>query len=124
VYLREAEKVGNLYAGHAGAAFERYVQTYPHCRDAREKIVAIDQLIHEFHWIAMREDTAPDGFKPAGVNLLQGSSTQVLALLDELSYGKNAPPEVLETRAWWLSQRGSGIKPIARPGKIASRRRS
>lgn len=110
VYLKEAEKVGNLHAGHAQAAFERYVQTYPPCQNVREKIVAIDQLIHEFHWLILDEGKSPKAIKPAGVNLLQGSSTQVLTLLNELTYGKDAPPELLGMREKWLSQRGNDVK--------------
>jgi hypothetical protein len=77
--------------------------------------VAIDQLIHEFHWLTAGEDKSPEASKPAGVNLLQGSTSQVLALLNELAYSKNAPPEVLGTRDWWLSQKGCGIKSVPRP---------
>lgn len=111
VYVKEAKKSGNLHAGHAKEAFERYVQMYPQCQDARERIVAIDRLIHEFHWLNLGEDRSQEAVKPAGVNLLQGSSTQVLALLDELTYGKTAPPEVLEMREWWLSQRSRRHSP-------------
>ncbi len=112
VYVKEAERSGNLHAGHAKEAFERYVQIYPQCRDAREKIIAINRLIHEFHWLNLGADRSQEAIKPAGVNLLQGSSTQVWALLDELTYGKNAPPEVLEMREWWLSQRNHGERRV------------
>jgi hypothetical protein len=117
VYVKEAEKTGNIYAGHAQAAFEQFVQVYPQCREAREKIIAIDQLIHEFHWVIMNEDDSAEGFKPAGVNLLQGSSAQVLALLDELTYGKNAPAEVRAMRDWWFAQKDRAMKANARPKK-------
>jgi hypothetical protein len=105
VYVTEADRNGNLHAGHAQAAFERYVQVYPRCQSAGEKIAAIDQLIHEFHWLSMGEDKSPEAIKPAGVNLLQGSTTQVLALLDELTYGKDIPEELQETRDKWFAER-------------------
>jgi hypothetical protein len=115
VYLKEAKRTsGNLHAGHAQAAFEKYTQTYPRCKRRQEKIVAIDQLIHEFHWLTMAEDKAAEAWKPAGVNLLQGSTSQVISLLDELAYGNDAPPEVSEMRDWWLSQRSRGGKSVAR----------
>jgi hypothetical protein len=116
VYVREAEKAsGNLHWGNAQAAFERYLQTYPQCTTSKEKIVAIDRLIHEFHWLTMGEDKEAEGWKPAGVNLLQGSTAQVLALLDELTYGGQAPAEVLEMRDWWLAQRNRGTRSFLRP---------
>ena len=109
VYLNEAEKSGgNLHVGHAQAAFERFTQTYPQCRTRREKILAIDLLIHEFHWILLEESqdsqtTIPH--KPAGLNLLQGSTNQILEFLNQLTYGEKTAPELLANRGWWRSQR-------------------
>ena len=113
VYLKEAEKSGgNLHVGHAGAAFERYVQSYPRCQSEREKILAIDLLIHEFHWILLEENQdsqASVPHRPAGVNLLQGSTSQILELLNTLTYGEKTAPELLANREWWRAQ-----KPVAR----------
>lgn len=110
VYLKESEKVdGQLHAGHAGAAFERYIRAFPGCRSREEKVVAIDQLIHEFHWILLDEEKAAAAHKPAGVNLLRGTSEQVVALLNELTYGEHTPPQLREELEWWKAQR-----PIAR----------
>ena len=109
VYLKEAEKTGgNLHEGNAGAAFERFVQTYPHCQNGREKILAIDLLIHEFHWNLLKESkdervTIPH--KPAGLNLLQGSTNQILEFLNQLTYGEGTAVELLANREWWRSQR-------------------
>jgi hypothetical protein len=105
VYKAESENAdGQLTAGHAGAAFARYVAVYPQCRTREEKILAIDRLIHEFHWILVREDQPAKANKPAGVNLLRGNTTQVFNLLNELTYGDNTPPELLEGKTWWREQ--------------------
>lgn len=104
VYLAESEKVdGQLHAGNARAAFQRYVSRYPHCHSREEKILAIDRLIHEFHWVLVDVKGARAS-KPAGVNLLRGSTTQVLEMLNELTYGENTPPELLSGREWWRAQ--------------------
>jgi len=109
VYLNEAEKSGgNLHVGHARDAFERFIQIYPHCQYGREKILAIDLLIHEFHWILLKESqdekiTVPH--KPAGLNLLQGSTNQILEFLNTLTYGENTAPELLANREWWRAQK-------------------
>lgn len=106
VYKTVSENAdGQLSAGHAGAAFARYVAVYPNCRTREEKILAIDRLIHEFHWMLLREDKPALPNKPAGVNLLRGTHTQVTAMLNELTYGENTPPELLEGKEWWLAQR-------------------
>ncbi len=91
VYKAESENAdGQLRAGHAGAAFARYVAVYPQSRTREEKILAIDRLIHEFHWILVKEGQPARANKPAAVNLLRGNIPQVLNLLDELTYGKNS----------------------------------
>ncbi len=106
--IRAEKTGGNLHAGHAQAAFERFVQTYSHCQEAREKILAVDQLIHEFHWILLKdnsEDSISVPHKPAGLNLLQGSTQQILEFLNSLTYGENTAPELLTNRDWWRSQK-------------------
>jgi hypothetical protein len=100
---------GQLTAGHAGAAFKRYAEQFPRCASTAEKIVAIDRLIHEFHWVMVDEARGVTPHKPAGVNLLRGSSTQVIEMLNELTYGDHTPPELEAARDWWRAQ-----KPIAR----------
>lgn len=90
VYKAESENAdGQLRAGHAAAAFARYVAVYPQCRTREEKILAIDRLIHEFHWILVKENQPARANKPAAVNLLRGNIRQVYELLNELTFGKN-----------------------------------
>jgi hypothetical protein len=66
-------------------------------------------LIHEFHWSIRGEGKEPQASRTACVNLLAGSTTQILDLLDGLAYDENAAPGLLATRDWWRSQ-----EPIAR----------
>ena len=111
VYLAESEKVdGQLDAGNARAAFTRYAARYPLCSTREEKILAIDHLVHEFHWILIEEGQAAKAWKPAGVNLLRGSTTQVVQMLNELTYGEHTPPELLERRDWWRAQKPSASR--------------
>lgn len=114
VYLSESEKgEGQLHAGNAGEAFRRYTMRYPQSTTREEKILAIDQLIHEFHWImkATNEELVPH--KPAAVNLLRGNTYQVLDMLDELGFGANTSGDIAAVRAWWQEQRMKSK--IARP---------
>jgi len=105
VYKAESENYdGQLRAGHAAAAFARYLAIYPNCRTREEKIIAIDRLIHEFHWILVKEGQPARANKTAGVNLLRGNIGQVLNLLNELTYGENTPTELLLQKSWWLEQ--------------------
>lgn len=109
VYKAESERTGGqLHAGHAEAAFTRYLAVYPQCRTREEKILAIDRLIHEFHWFLIKKDLTTRANKPAGVNLLRGNIRQVFDLLNELTYGENTPPELVEAKARWLEQPQKG----------------
>ena len=45
--------------------------------------------------------------KPAGLNLLQGSTNQILEFLNQLTYGERTAPELLANREWWRSLRPS-----------------
>jgi hypothetical protein len=109
VYKAESENAdGQLIAGHAGDAFTRYAAVYPQCRTREEKILAIDRLIHEFHWILVKKDQPARANKTAAVNLLRGNILQVLTLLNELTYGENTPPELIEEKVRWLKQQKRG----------------
>ncbi len=105
IYRTESENAdGQLHAGHALDAFTRYVEVYPKCLTREDKIIAIDQLIHEFHWFLIREGQPARGNKPAGVNLIRGNIQEVYSLLNELTYGDKTPPELLARKKWWLEQ--------------------
>ena len=104
IFKTESENAdGQLSAGHAGPAFTRYVAVYPQCRTREEKILAIDRLIHEFHWIMVREGQTRAN-KTAAVNLLRGNIAQVYSMLNELTYGENTPEELLQVKEQWVEQ--------------------
>jgi len=43
--------------------------------------------------------------RPTGVNLIEGNRKQVLAFLDELTYGTESTPSVHATKAVWRAHR-------------------
>ena len=112
VYVSETEKkqTGQLMAGRARHAFEAYYKKYPRCKEANEKIIAIDQLIHSFHWTLRGELEEPSGARTACVNLLEGNATQIMELLNNLTYSGQTQPEMLETKEWWVSRTKSKDK--------------
>lgn len=108
VYLSETEKrsSGQLMAGHARKAFEDYYHQYPRCQDPRSKLLAIDRLIHEFHWTLKRDREQPIAMRTACANLLEGSATQIIELLNSLTYSEATDAEMLKTRNWWSDHIG------------------
>jgi hypothetical protein len=87
-----------LNLGGAGAYFSAYVDAYPRLRSARDKMLAVDRLIHAFHYSLRSDPTLPT--RPAAVNLIEGRLTDIVPFLDELTYGAGSP-RLLETRREW-----------------------
>ncbi len=91
----------HLYAGGMAAAFREYVERFPLTKTPRERMVQIDRLIHRFHW-ELRADQGRSG----AVGLIGGRPHEVVAFLDQLSYGDDTMPELRRTHAeWWKRQR-------------------
>ena len=103
VYLSETERRNNgqLTAGHARAAFEDYYKRYPLCREPRDKMLAIDQLIHEYHWMLRGEEQKPVAMRTACVNLLEGTAAEIMETLDSLTYSEQTDKAMIETREKW-----------------------
>jgi len=83
-----------LYAANALPVFLDYVKKYPKAKTYGEKLICIDILIHSFH-IRMsgskslkNKDPKKETVKlnrPTGVNIIEGSLTDVILFLDKLS---------------------------------------
>ena len=87
-----------LCASGASDAFRAYVEHWLRATTPQQKMLLIDELIHVWHW-QTRDDHLLG--RPAGVNLIEGSRRQALALLDELTYGPGSAPHMLQTRQTW-----------------------
>ena len=97
-YLRSAQR-RQLHSGGATAAFEGFIQRYDRAFSPREKMLAIDRLIHEFHYSLKFLPDQPT--RPAGVNLIQGRMTDVAQFLDDLTTGRLDDPELQRSREAW-----------------------
>lgn len=87
-----------LNPGGAVEYFRAFVTGYEQARDPKTKMLAIDRLIHEFHYSNRQKPDQPT--RPAGVNLIVGDLAEVVAFLDELS-GLNLPSPMRETEQDW-----------------------
>jgi len=103
----------HLHGGGAIPAFQGYIEDFTKARMPRERMLAIDRLIHFFHCELLQNPV-----RSVGVTLIYGKNTrEVTEFLDRLSYGEASTPELIETRAAWdrkleLSQR---YHPIRKP---------
>lgn len=88
-----------LNAGGATSAFAGYVHRYRTARTARDKMLAIDRLIHEFHYSYRANPDLPT--RPVGVNLIQGRLRDVIVFLNELGFGAASTEGLEEGRQRW-----------------------
>jgi hypothetical protein len=74
--------------------FVAFLDAWPQQRTYRDKLLAIDRLIHALHV------DAKHGFaRPGAVNLIECTMREALALMNELAYGVASTPGVEHTRA-------------------------
>jgi hypothetical protein len=90
-----------LITGNPEGAFSGYPRRLEAARTTRDRMLAIDWLLHQVHsWTLDQE--RPIG-RPTAVNLIEGSETKVVAFLDELAAGLSATTEQKEAYSAWRS---------------------
>ena len=97
-YLRSIKR-RQLNAGGAVEAFEGYLRRFEAARSPREKMLAIDRVIHEFHYSLKELPDLPT--RPAGVNLIDGNMTSVIQFLNDLTAGNIRVEGLAENRRHW-----------------------
>ena len=97
-YVRSFKR-RQLNSGGAAEAFAGYVERYGSARTPQAKMLAIDRLIHEFHFSFQDKPWLPT--RSVGPNLIQGKLGDILTFLDELTYGPDAAQEMREQREAW-----------------------
>lgn len=85
-----------LYGGQAYPMFRAFIDRWPQSRTPRDKMLAIDALIHACHG----QFEGAMG-RPAACNLIEGTMDELIEFLDELAYGDLSTPGVGEVRARW-----------------------
>jgi ribosomal protein L37AE/L43A len=99
VYFKSYQRK-QLHGGGAFKAFEIFVNELPKARNAREKMLLIDRLIHEAHQWDNPNLEEEVFTRPAAVNIISGKLKQVRKFLNDLSIG----PEREENHAKWLER--------------------
>jgi hypothetical protein len=77
--------------------FREYVTAYPRARTSRERMLLIDRLLHGFHWY-YKDGTAT---RPVAINLIEGRLGDVIAFLEDLTYGECSTSGTRECFALW-----------------------
>ena len=100
-YLKSYQRK-QLVGGKAYPDFLAFLERWPNARAYRDKVLAIDRLIHALHI-----DAKLRSFRPAAVNVIECNMREALQLLHELAYGAQSTPGVQETRAQWAATTAS-----------------
>lgn len=80
--FRESKRDRDLNgADNVTQLFALFVEEYPRCTSAREKLLSIDRLIHQFHYDSKLDVPG----RSASNNLIEGKHKQVIQFLDDLS---------------------------------------
>jgi hypothetical protein len=87
-----------LHGGGAYPFFRAFIDAWPAARTPRDKLLAIDALIHACHGQFK-------GYmgRPAACNLIEGTARELVRFLDELAYGDQSTAELRATRDRWQS---------------------
>lgn len=93
-----------LNPGGAVAYFRDFVATFERSREPKEKMLAIDRVIHEFHYSLRALPEQPT--RAAGVSLIDGNLGEVVAFLNGLSE-LNLPQGLRETDKVWRTRQES-----------------
>jgi hypothetical protein len=70
-----------LMPGAVEPALQEFAETFPTLPTARDRMLAIDLLLHRWHWAAGLATPS----RPVGLNFIEGSFDSVVALLDDIS---------------------------------------
>jgi ribosomal protein L37AE/L43A len=96
IYFKSYQRK-QLHGGTALEAFKNYIDKLPKARSPEEKMVLIDQLIHEAHQWTDAKFKEAVFTRPAAVNIISGKMNQVMTFLNHLSRG----PKRKETKNKW-----------------------
>jgi hypothetical protein len=89
-----------LHGGTALPIFKNFVVNLPKARTPQEKMILIDQLIHEAHQWTTEKFKEPVFTRLAAINIISGKMNEVMKFLNQLSRGK----ERKETYDKWVNK--------------------
>jgi hypothetical protein len=93
----------HLVGGGAVAFHAEYVDRFQHTRTPWERMLAIDRLIHAYHWELVH---AP-GRSAARELIYATNYRELLTFLDGLRYGESSTPGLQSARREWGRRLGS-----------------
>jgi len=88
-HYHRSYKSDRIHGGRAYKYFLAYLQEYPLCKTARDKMLAIDRLMHYLH-----EDMDDESsVTPAAMNLVKGKRSDIREFIESLAYSGTMPEQ-------------------------------
>ena len=100
---KRSYKGKRIHGGRAYAFFLAFMKEFPRARDPREKMLAIDRVVHALH-----ESLNQVWTTPASVNLIEGTRDEVIAFLDSLAYGDVTDARMRARKEQWRAKMAEG----------------
>jgi hypothetical protein len=100
---KRSYKGKRIHGGRAYEFFLAYMKEFRRARGPREKMLAIDRVIHELH-----ESLNQVWTTPASVNLIEGTRDEVIAFLDSLAYGDTTDATMRRRKEQWRQKMAEG----------------
>jgi hypothetical protein len=100
---KRSYKGKRIHGGRAYEFFVSYMEEFRRARGPREKMLAIDSVIHALH-----ESLNQVWTTPASVNLIEGTRDEIIAFLDSLAYGDTADPTTRSRKERWRKRMEEG----------------
>jgi len=95
---RKTFRRGQLNPGGAVIFFQEFLRAYDLATTAKERMMAIDRVIHQFHYSLRTDPDQPT--RAAGVNLIDGKLEDVVKFLNQLSE-LDIPAEMQQRHEEW-----------------------
>ncbi len=92
-----------IFGGRAYSAFLLFAKEFKAKRSPRQRMLAIDRLVHSVH-----EDANGGAAGPGAVNLLDGKMHEILEILDDLANGDTGVAATSTVRREYLSKMDEG----------------
>lgn len=92
-----------LFGNKAVDVFKYYINKFPNAKTPPEKILVIDNLIHEFHIVLLHSGSCQYG-RPVIANLIDSKLLDVINFLNNLTYSDNSDLELSKTQTKWRNK--------------------
>ena len=100
--FKKSHSRSQLNIGGAGDVFRYYINQFERNLEDNELMLAVDRLIHEYHYGLKRDGVTYQSYRIAGANLIEGKNTgDIIKFLDDLSNDTGDDEKLKETAQKW-----------------------